>query len=251
MDYADAGSPLVRHYDADYAALRNPSGDIAFYVEEARRARGACLEFGCGTGRILGPVADSGVEAWGVDASEGMLAQARRRCGARARLRRGDMREIDLGRTFALVTIPFRALSHLVETEDHLRTFRNARRHLAAGGHLAFDVFQPDPRFLAEPWPETMQFERAEGEGRLRRFASGVPRISRQVSEVRMRWEIERGDGRVDHEECSFAMRWFFRFELEHALAREGFRIEALYGDFERHPLDDLSKEMIFVAAAS
>jgi len=251
MDYADAASPLVRHYDADYAALRTPSGDVAFYVEEARRAQGACLEFGCGTGRILGPIAEAGVEAWGVDASEGMLAQARERLGARTRLHLGDMRDIDLGRTFALVTIPFRALSHLLEPEDHLRAFRNARRHLAPQGRLVFDVFQPDPRFLAQPWPEMLQFERAEGSRRVRRYASGVPRISRQVSEVRMRWEIEREGGVTDHEECLFSMRWFHRFELEHALARAGLRVEALYGSFDRGAFGDDSKEMIFVASAA
>ncbi len=248
MDYADASSPLVRHYEADYAALRTPGGDVEFYLEEARRARGACLEFGCGSGRILGPIAEAGIEAWGVDSSEGMLAQARRRLGARATLHLGDMRDIDLGRTFALVTVPFRALSHLLEADDHLRAFRNVRRHLAPGGRLVFDVFQPDPRFTAQPWPEVLQLERAEGAARVRRYASGVPHISRQVSEVRMRWEIEREGGVIDREECLFPMRWFHRFELEHALARAGLRVEAIHGAFDRRPLDDESKEMIFVA---
>jgi hypothetical protein len=35
---------------------------------------------------------------------------------------------------------------------------------------------------------------------------------------------------------------------VEHLLARCGFRLDALYGDFDRSPLVDTSPEMIFVA---
>jgi hypothetical protein len=43
-------------------------------------------------------------------------------------------------------------------------------------------------------------------------------------------------------------MRYFFRFELEHLLARSGFEITALYGDFDATPFADNSPEMIFIA---
>jgi hypothetical protein len=46
----------------------------------------------------------------------------------------------------------------------------------------------------------------------------------------------------------SFPMRYFFRFELEHLLARSGFKVTALYGAFDRSPLGDNSPEMIFTA---
>jgi hypothetical protein len=46
----------------------------------------------------------------------------------------------------------------------------------------------------------------------------------------------------------SFPMRYFFRFELEHLLARCGFKVTALYGAFDRSPLGDNSPEMIFTA---
>ena len=43
-------------------------------------------------------------------------------------------------------------------------------------------------------------------------------------------------------------MRWFLRVELEHLLARAGFTIESMYGDFDRSPLVDASPEIIVVA---
>ncbi len=43
-------------------------------------------------------------------------------------------------------------------------------------------------------------------------------------------------------------MRYFFRFELEHLLARSGFEVAALYGGLEQQPFTDGSPEMIFCA---
>lgn len=40
----------------------------------------------------------------------------------------------------------------------------------------------------------------------------------------------------------------FFRFELEHLLARCGFEMTALYGDFDATRFKDDSPEMIFIA---
>ena len=45
-----------------------------------------------------------------------------------------------------------------------------------------------------------------------------------------------------------FRMRWFYRFEVEHLLARCGLGIETIYGNFDRSGFDRESPEMIFVA---
>ena len=43
-------------------------------------------------------------------------------------------------------------------------------------------------------------------------------------------------------------MRFVFRYELEHLLARCGFRIVELYGDYDRSAFGDESLGMIVVA---
>jgi hypothetical protein len=42
-----------------------------------------------------------------------------------------------------------------------------------------------------------------------------------------------------------------FRFEMEHLLARVGLAVDAVYGDFSRHPLENKSSDMIWVARAA
>jgi hypothetical protein len=46
----------------------------------------------------------------------------------------------------------------------------------------------------------------------------------------------------------AWPLRYFFRYEVEHLLARCGFQVSAEYGNFDRTPILDDSPEMIFVA---
>ena len=59
---------IAEHYDGTYDELRTPSGDAAFYARLAARTGGPVLELGCGTGRVLLPIAATGVECVGLDA---------------------------------------------------------------------------------------------------------------------------------------------------------------------------------------
>ena len=43
-------------------------------------------------------------------------------------------------------------------------------------------------------------------------------------------------------------MRFYTPAELEHLIARAGFRVEAIYGGFDRRPLKDESPEIVVVA---
>ena len=48
-------------------------GEVDFYVEEAMDCGGPVLELGCGTGRVLLPIARSGIEITGIDIDNGLL----------------------------------------------------------------------------------------------------------------------------------------------------------------------------------
>jgi hypothetical protein len=69
-----------------------------------------------------------------------------------------------------------------------------------------------------------------------------------QILTVRMRYERSRDGAVVANDEVEFRMRWFFRFELEHLLARAGFEVVSLFGDFDRSPYRAGSPAMIWIA---
>jgi SAM-dependent methyltransferase len=254
----DAFPELPAIYDSVPAYVNRR--DVQFYVEEARDSGGSVLEVGCGTGRVLLPIARSGRSIDGLDASRQMLDHCRAKLRGepetvqrRVTLHEGDARAFDLARQFDLMIAPFRVLQHLTTIDDQLAFLDSAARHLAPGGRLVFDIFNPNFAALVsadgierEDTPDT-----ALPDGRSFRRAGRVSRVRwiDQVSEIELIYYIsgERGESTARRIQ-SFDMRWFLRAELVHLLARGGFRVRSIYGDFDRSPLTDRSPEQIVCA---
>ena len=57
-------------------------------------------------------------------------------------------------------------------------------------------------------------------------------------------WDEDDGEHR---DEWEFDMRFFFRYELEHLVARSPLVLEAIHGDFEEGPLETGSREFVVV----
>jgi SAM-dependent methyltransferase len=254
----DAFPELPTIYDSVPAYVNRR--DVQFYVDEARNSGGSVLEVGCGTGRILLPVARSGRTITGLDSSGQMLARCEAKLGEepevvreRVTLHERDARDFDLGRQFDLVIAPFRVVQHLTTSEDQMRFLDSVSRHLPPAGRFVFDVFNPNFAALVsadgkehEDTPETRL-----PDGRSFRRAGRVSRVRwiDQVSEIELVYYISDGSGdRTERRVQSFDMRWFLRVELVHLLARGGFSVRSIYGDFDRSPLTDGSPEQIVCA---
>jgi SAM-dependent methyltransferase len=171
----------------------------------------------------------------------------------RVSLHQGDARTFDLGRQFGLVIAPFRVVQHLTTIDDQLGFLHSVARHLAPGGQLVFDVFNPNFAALAAadgteredtpdtPLPDGRSFRRT---GRVSRV-----RLVDQVSEIELIYYISTKSGeKTERRVQSFDMRWYLRAELVHLLARGGFSVRSIYGDFDRSPLTDKSPEQIVCA---
>ena len=112
---------------------------LDFFVQYSQKANGRTLELGCGTGRILLPVAQAGCEITGLDLSPYMLAKCREKLKSqtkevqsRVKLIQGDMTDFTTGEQYALVTIPFRAFQHLIPVSEQKACLNCVHRHLAA-----------------------------------------------------------------------------------------------------------------------
>ena len=246
----------ARFYDGDYEAA-GYDRDVPFYVELARESGGPVLEMGCGTGRVLLPVARAGIEIVGVDGSEKMLERLESRLAEepeavrrRVRLLQGDIRTIHADGEFALVTAPFRVVQHLLEREDQRAWLRNVARHLRREppGALVFDVFQPDYGLIAESPILSVDVEREDpATGRtVRRVARAHHHPESQLFEVGFEWLVEGEDGEETTEgQVETVARWFTRPELELLLEIEGFEVQDFWGDFDRTPFGADSEDQI------
>lgn len=228
-------------YDAAYDVLQEKTGDAEFYLDLARRTGGPALELGCGTGRVLLPIARAGIAATGLDQAPAMLDVLRRKAPpANLRLVVGSMVDFDLGaERFRLVYSAFRPFQHLLTVPEQLGCLAAVRRHLAPDGLFAFDVFAPRLARIAEPEePEFEEVRFPQGDETVVRYASITRDLATQVMDVHFRFERRRGDVVVGEERTSFRMRWFYRYEIEHLLARAGFEVVDVFGGFDRRPYD-------------
>ena len=238
-------------------------GEVQFYVEEARRAGSPVLELGCGTGRILIPVAEAGVTIVGLDRSPAMLSIARQKTSKlgveaqhRITLVEGDMRSFSLGQRFKLVMIPYRTFLHLMTPEDQRQALGCIREHLTEDGRLVLNVF--DPRLdiiaahsgaLGAAMKKDSEFVHPDTGHRVIVWDTRQYDPGRQTLKQYFIFEELDDEGKVISRSYSpLTLRYVFRYEMQHLLELCGFKVEALYGDFQRGPFR-YGGEQIWIAS--
>lgn len=106
---------------------------------------GRALELGIGTGRIALPLAASGVEVHGIDASHAMIARLRAKPGGdRVPVQIGNFADADAAGEFSLVFVVFNTFFMLLTQDEQVRCFRNVAARLAPGGVFLLEAFVPD-----------------------------------------------------------------------------------------------------------
>jgi hypothetical protein len=247
-DFGSAGDDGARaHYaDPDFytGAYRTRRHDIDYYVRAARDAGGPVLEYGVGNGRIALHVARAGIEIEGIDLSRPMLDDFERKLAneppavrKRVKLHHGDMRELELDRKFALVTLPFNAFLHLYQRTDVEAFLARVRAHLMPEAAFLFDFSIPEPSDLVRDpelrFPSNPLYDPETGApvAYAERFEYDP---LRQLLLVRI--ELTGPDGEV----CTMPLthRQYFPREMEALLHYNGFEQIFFTADFTDLPLD-------------
>ncbi|MCD4786246.1 MAG: class I SAM-dependent methyltransferase [Candidatus Eremiobacteraeota bacterium] len=252
-------NPFLAEY-YDYVPVYENRKDIDFYKKYARDSEGEILEMGCGTGRILIPIARAGRNITGLDLSDYMLERCKEKVKKesgevqrRIKLVKRDMSDFDLSKKFNLIIIPFRAFQHLLSIEDQLKCLECVDKHLNDNGKLIIDFFQVNMSFLTNPDYKVEKEDVSEiklPDGRKLRRTTRIAKQHRaeQCNETEIIYYIIHPQGKKERLVQAFPFRYFFRYEVIHLLARRGFRVVDLFGDFDASELNDHSPEMIFVA---
>lgn len=244
---------MIQEYtgiDAEwYDSYIHLSEDVPFYVDLAREQGGPVLELGCGTGRIAIPTAEAGITIFGLDNSSSMLNIAKKKIAVREReirnkitLQEGDMRNFHFDRSFSLITIPFRAFLHLLTVNDQRRALLCIHKHLANGGMLAMNIFDPDLQIIHDHSTYTGQALKCEqiiknpttGEEIVFWESRRYNLEEQTVDEISCFEEVDsNGRGGVRHF-VKLKFRFIYRFEMQHLLEMCGFEIVNLFGDFNK-----------------
>ena len=256
---------FARFYDGDYRDYRD---DIPLVLKTARTAGRAALELGCGTGRVLLPLAEAGCHVVGIDRSAALLSIARRKLAKRGfappaaereaegpwpvRLAQADMTGFRLAqREFDFAFVVSNTLMHVTTQAGQLMALRRARRHLRAGGLLLIDLFNPDIAYLesiagiqelADRW------EDEESGAQVLKWTTRTVDAARQLQETDFVYEEIFPDGRSAQTRLSFPLRFWWADEGAMLLEQAGFAVDEVYGDFDGSPYRSDSERLIFIA---
>jgi SAM-dependent methyltransferase len=252
----ESGLPSVfEDGDAYDLVLKDIPYGLDFYVALAREAHGPVLDVACGTGRILLPCLQEGIDIEGLDLFEPMLMTLRSKAaalGLSPRLHRADMSEFSLPRRFALIMIPFNAVIHNMTQEAQIRCLQRCREHLLPGGKLAFDTFFPSLEIVGTP-ENTRVFE-----GEAPHPETGLPmrmydtRTFDRVAQVQHslnELELLAADGSVETVYRSeVSSRYIYKQEMALLLRVAGFTRWEIAGDFDSRPLTRENDAMVVTA---
>ena len=229
--------------------------DKFYYLRWARAAAGPVLDLCCGTGRMLLPMLEAGVDADGVDLHSPMLEQARAKAAAAGfhpHLVAANMRDFRMPRRYAAVFIPFNAFAHNLTPEDQLATLECCHRHLLPGGRLAFDTFRASPDMLAEPSaPPVLEREVAHPtgghavqiwDGRSFDLDRCIQHSKMEIREL----DADREPFLVHRFETD--VRWVQPEEIEELLRRAGFAQVHVSGGYAGEPVIESSHWLVIEA---
>ncbi len=216
-----------RYYDLLYAD-KDYAAEVR-YVTGLIRSRDAqavsLLELGCGTGIHAALLAGEGYRVHGVDRSEVMLAEARRRSrDDNPAFSCGDAREIRFPATYDVVLALFHVISYQTGNDDIRQFFATASEHLRPGGHFIFDCWYGPAVLNDRP---AVRVKRCAGD-RLELIRIAEPVIRPNDNLVEVHYQMLAHDTRDDtHDEIRevHSMRYLFCPEIDLLASLNGLEV--------------------------
>ncbi|MFA0739933.1 MAG: hypothetical protein DFNUSKGM_000029 [Candidatus Fervidibacter sacchari] len=217
--------------------------EVDFIVKALNLPAGAkVLDLCCGQGRHSLELARRGFQVVGVDLSEALLYEARKRAeseGLSVTFLQCDMREIDFKDEFDAVINMFTSFGYLESEAEDEKVLGKVAQALKSGGKFLLDVVNRDRLvrdFQGREW-------HAADEGWLVLEERTFDHLSGRME---TRWICVARDG-VRYERLS-SVRLYTASELRTMLEQAGLKVKDLFGDYDGSPYSWDSQRLIVVA---
>jgi hypothetical protein len=153
------------------------------------------------------------------------------------------------------VIIPFRGFLSLMTVPEQESALAGIRRALAPGGRLAFNVFVPDLEMLVQDGDEAHHLRDVTDPKTGDRFVVWhQSSYDNHNQVVFVRLIVDQLDDQSTAKKRfyrDYHLRYVHRWEMHHLLARCGYDVIDLFGDFEGSEFDETSGEMVWVTRPS
>lgn len=208
--------------------------EIEFYKERLHGCHGVVLEAGVGSGRVLIPLLESGLQVDGLDSSASMLNSCRTRCeqrGLKPQLYEGELQNFKLSQRYEAIIMPAGSFLLLERREESLAALERIHHHLKPGGKLIIDLFLQDE--FEPKAPRLTSYELPSGD--LITMENRLVEVSHLHQYVirYLKYEKWREGQLIQTELQRFPLRWYGLEEFKLVLERFGFRNIVVSADYE------------------
>jgi SAM-dependent methyltransferase len=223
--------------------------DFYFGLARTLNSGAHVLDLGCGTGLLACRIAEEGFAVTGVDPAQGMLGVARARPGGeRVSWVESVGQTMRLPQRFDFIYMTGHAFQALLTDGDAIAALRTACDHLADDGMLAFETRNPARKAWLSWTPDKRRSAVTADHGEVQEFFETKADPATGIVDLAAHYRFA-GSGKTIIGRSR--IRFIDLDHLKRLLAAAGLTPVAWYGDWDRSPLTETSREFIVVARRS
>ncbi|NDJ25531.1 methyltransferase domain-containing protein [Nostoc sp. B(2019)] len=199
--------------------------DVPYYIKHLSKIGGRILEVMVGTGRLLIPLLEAGINVEGIDASPDMLACCHKHClerGLKPIIYQGEVENLNLPGKYNAIVVTFGSFM-LLSRPAAMAALQAFARHLEPQGQIFIDLELPIEDFKTQNIVKQWQpIECADGSIILMQSSSSIDWL-KQLNLTIIRYEKWLNGNLVATELQSFPLHWFGRDEFISCLQENGY----------------------------
>ena len=247
---------IARYYDLIHAQL---TADLPLIQAIAQQTGGPIVELGCGTGRLVRPLAQAGYQLTGIDNSAEMLTHCRHALTvteqAQVTLLQGDMLALEevlaanQGQ-FALAVIAYNTLMHFSLPQVG-QILRQLRPFLQPDGQLFVDITNPFVLAETAVVPQLTlenQLTDPQNGDHILQFAQTHHDENEQICHVNWIFDTSpAAGGAVQRHLSQMTYHYYYPHELELIVQASGYRLRQLWGNYDQTPFTEESERLLLL----
>lgn len=210
------------------------TGDVKYYIDRLSGMEGKVLEAGCGSGRILIPLLQAGIDIDGLDNSMAMLDSCKKRCAERnldPLLVYGEMHDFSVDHLYETIIIPGGSFQLIEEREQAITALHHLMKYLLPGGRIIMDLFIPTDYTLNTV--STRSWEAPSGEVLLLEDKKIEVNLLEQKIVSFLKYEKWKEGRLVQTELQRFPLRWYGYYEFKMLLEQTGYQDISMSADYQ------------------
>lgn len=199
--------------------------DVLYFIQHLSQIGGRILEGMVGTGRLLIPLLEAGLNVEGIDTSPDMLATCKRNCATRGLnpvLYQGSIENLDVLGKFNAIVVSFGSFMLLGNRTAAIAALQAFARHLESNGRIFIDLSLPVDFKTANTVKQREPIQCLDNSVIVIQTSSWIDWIE-QIEHMIIRYEKWKDRKLIDTELQHLPLHWFGREEFIMCLREHGY----------------------------